>query len=186
MPIGTLAARDKGSEERAAGPLTRSTIERSLSSNAHSACAKVLSQTEYHRGFVPAQNPRELAGVVEIFTCDIRLPKTIASSRPSPVSSRGRLTGLSGRGEQHLQRPGVGGIAEDVVGGLELVKAESVGDHRRGVELVTGDQTDQCRGRVGVDKPGGDGQVLDPDVLQVQSRRRSVHADVGDMSTGAD
>src|ERR1700758_5682511 len=34
---------------------------------------------------------------------------------------------LSGRGEQHLQCPGVGGVAEAVVGGLELVEGESVG-----------------------------------------------------------
>jgi hypothetical protein len=98
----------------------------------------------------------------------------VASRSLSTADSRNRST------------LGAGGIAEDVVVGLELVKAESVGDHRRGVELVTGDQFDQCRLRIRVDKPGRDGQVLDPDVLQVQSRRRSVPDDVGDVTAGAD
>ena len=94
MTIGALAAPDNGSEERAAGPLTRSTVGRSLSSNANSARAqRCCPKVTITAASSPAQNPRELAGVVEIFTHDIRLPKTIASSRPSPVCSRGQLTG---------------------------------------------------------------------------------------------
>jgi hypothetical protein len=51
---------------------------------------------------------------------------------------------------------------------------------------MAGDQSDQCRRRVGVDQSGGDGQVLDPDVFEVRCRRVAVDTDVGDVSTGAD
>ena len=91
---------------------------------------------------------------------------------------------LSRRGQQNLQRSGLGRVGEDVVRGLEFVEAESVRDHRRGVEPMAGDQTDQRRSGIGVDQAGGDGQVLDPDVFQMQGRRRAVHTDVGDVPAG--
>src|ERR1700712_2017159 len=89
-------------------------------------------------------------------------------------------------GEQHLQCSGLGGSAEDVVGRFELIHCEAVRNHRRRVEVMAGDQSDQCRRRVRIHQPGGDGQVLDPDVLQVQGRRRTMDTDVGNMTAGPD
>src|SRR6478736_5482325 len=96
----------------------------------------------------------------------------------APVPSWGN----SAAGEQDLQRSGLGGVGEDAVGGLELVEAESVSDHGRRLESVAGNQTDQRRRGVRVDKAGGNGQVLDPDVLQMQGRRSAVHTDIGDVT----
>ena len=45
-------------------------------------------------------------------------------------------------------------------------------------------QLEQRRGGVGVDQPGGDGHVLDPQVLEVQRGRLAVDADVGDVPAG--
>jgi hypothetical protein len=51
---------------------------------------------------------------------------------------------------------------------------------------MAGDQSDQCRRRVGIDQSGDDGQALDLDVFEVRCRRVAVDTDVGDVSTGAD
>ena len=46
------------------------------------------------------------------------------------------------------------------------------------VDLTGGDELEQRRRGVGVDQPGGDRHVLDPEVLEVQGRRLAVDADV--------
>src|SRR5580704_17060010 len=88
--------------------------------------------------------------------------------------------------EDDLQRAGVGGPREDVVRLVPLVQTEVVGDEPLGVELATGDQLQQGGGGVGVDQAGGDRDVPDPLVLQVQRDRRAVHADVRDPAAGPD
>ena len=57
-------------------------------------------------------------------------------------------------------------------------------DHRTGVELMAGDQTNQCWCGVDVHQTGGDGEVLAPDVLEMQCRGCAVHADVRHMPAG--
>ena len=47
-------------------------------------------------------------------------------------------------------------------------------------------QPQQRRRRVGVDEAGGDGDVLDPQVLEVQGGGLAVHTDVGDVPAGPD
>src|SRR5580700_1618248 len=88
--------------------------------------------------------------------------------------------------EDDLQRAGVGGPGEDVVRLVPLVQTEVVGDEPLGVELAAGDQLQQGGGGVGVDQAGGDRDVPDPLVFQVQRDRRAVHADVRDPAAGPD
>jgi hypothetical protein len=52
--------------------------------------------------------------------------------------------------------------------------------------LAGGDGAQQGRGGEGVDQPGGDGDVADPEGFQVQRRWLAVDADVGDPPAGAD
>src|SRR6478672_725580 len=88
--------------------------------------------------------------------------------------------------QQHLQRTRFGGAREHIISRVELVEPEPVRDHGRGVQMTAGHQAGQRRRRIGVNEPGSDGQVLDPDVFQVQCHRRAVHADVGDMASWTD
>src|SRR5580693_3936929 len=88
--------------------------------------------------------------------------------------------------EDDLQRASVRGPAEDVVRLVELIQAKVVGDEPLGVELAAGDQLQQGRGGVGVDQAGGDRDVPDPLVFQVQRDRRAVHADVRDPAARPD
>ena len=57
--------------------------------------------------------------------------------------------------------------------------------NRLGVELVAGQQAQQGRCGGGVDEPGRDRDVADPEVLEVQRHRLAVHADVGDVTAGS-
>jgi hypothetical protein len=91
----------------------------------------------------------------------------------------------SGPGEDHLEGAGVGGPSEDVVGLVELVEGEVVGHEALGVDLVALGQLEERGGGVGVDEAGGDGDVADPKVLEVQGDRLAVDPDVGDVAAGA-
>ena len=98
-----------------------------------------------------------------------------------------RATVIDGsRAVQHdLERAGLAGPREHVVGLLELVECEVVRRERARVELVAGEQLEERRRRERVDEAGRDRHVLDPERLEVQRRRLAVHADVGDVAAGA-
>src|SRR5690242_9757483 len=87
-------------------------------------------------------------------------------------------------GEDDLERPGVLGAGEYVVGLFELVEGEVVGDERLDVELAGGDQAEEGRRGGGVHQAGGDRDVPDPLLFQVQRGGLAVHADVGDPAAG--
>ena len=87
--------------------------------------------------------------------------------------------------EHDLQRAGLTGAGEDVVGLHELAQREVVRDETGRLDLVRGHEAEQGRGRVGVNQPGGDGDVLDPQILEVEGRRLAVNADVRDPPAGA-
>src|ERR1017187_6158925 len=73
--------------------------------------------------------------------------------------------GRLGRAAQHdFQRAGVGGPAEHVVGLIEVIQREGVGDEPGRVDLAGGEQAQQGRRGVRVDQAGGDGDVLDPQI----------------------
>ena len=74
--------------------------------------------------------------------------------------------------------------AEHVVRLHEVVKGEVVGDKQPRVYLVILDQAKQCRGRIGIDEARRDRDVADPQILQMQSHRFAMDADVGDIATG--
>src|ERR1700722_1711634 len=82
-------------------------------------------------------------------------------------------------GQYYLERGAGLGVGENVVGLLEVVQVEVVGDELGGVELPGGDQPHQGRGGGAVHLPGGDGDVPGPLLFQVQHGRTAVHADVG-------
>jgi len=77
---------------------------------------------------------------------------------------------------------GVSRPSEDVVSRLEMVEGEVVGDEASGVELVAHEEAQQGRDRGGVDPAGGDGDVADPERLQMQRRGMTMDADVGNMA----
>src|SRR5438067_1490672 len=82
--------------------------------------------------------------------------------------------------------PEVGAAAEDVVGLDELVEREMVGDEPAGIDLMARDQLEQRWRGVGVDQAGGNGDVLDPQLLQMEGGWFAVHADVGHPTARAD
>ena len=59
-----------------------------------------------------------------------------------------------------------------------------MGDEPPRVDVVAGEQPQQRRRGVRVDQAGRDGDVLDPQLLEVQRGGLAVHADVGDVATG--
>src|SRR6266852_6773969 len=87
-------------------------------------------------------------------------------------------------GEDDLERAGVRGPREHVVGLVEVVQVEVVGDEPLGVDLAGGDQAHQGRRGGGVDQARGDREVPDPLLFQVQRGGLAVHADVRDPAAG--
>ncbi len=54
------------------------------------------------------------------------------------------------------------------------------------VDLVVLDQAQQGGRRIGVDQTRCDRYITDPQILEMQSHRLAMHADIGDISTGTD
>ena len=87
--------------------------------------------------------------------------------------------------EHHLERSRLAGAGEDVVRVEELAEREPVGDQPAGVEVTGRHKVEQCGRRVRVDQARRDGDVSDPQVLEVERGRLAVHSDVGDPSARA-
>jgi Ammonium Transporter Family len=75
-------------------------------------------------------------------------------------------------------------LTEGVDGGVTGILYGGSGAEQL-VALALG-QFQQGRRWVGVDQAGGDGDVADAELLEVQRRRLAVHADVGDVAAGPD
>src|SRR3984957_6279195 len=86
-----------------------------------------------------------------------------------------------GTGQDYLEGARVGCAREHVISLVELIQREVVGDKSSRVDVVAGEQAQECRRRVRVDQAGRDGDVPGPLVFEVQGRGRAVHADVGDV-----
>src|SRR4051794_28061886 len=84
--------------------------------------------------------------------------------------------------QDDLERRRVRGPAEDVVRLDNVGEREPVSDELAGVELSGPQQLEQRRRRPGVDKTRGDGDVADPELLQVEGGRLAVDADIGDVA----
>jgi hypothetical protein len=61
-----------------------------------------------------------------------------------------------------------------------------MGGQHCGVEPAALDQRQELWDGARIDQPRGDGDVLDPEVLQVKGRRLAVHAHVGELPARAD
>src|SRR5690242_3805680 len=85
--------------------------------------------------------------------------------------------------QYNLQRAGLTRPGEHVIGVNELVKGEVVSNEPRGVDLLRGNEPEQRGGRAGVDQPGRDRYILDPQLLEMKGGGLAVHADVGDAPT---
>src|ERR1700686_2122007 len=76
-------------------------------------------------------------------------------------------------------------VGEHVVGLHRLVHREPIRGQYGGVEPAALDQGQQLWDGARVHQPGGDGDILDPELLQVKGRRLAVHAHVGERPAGS-
>ena len=82
---------------------------------------------------------------------------------------------LRGAAQDDLERAGVGWPGEHVVGLVELIQCEVVGDEPPSIDLVSGEQAQQGRRGVRVDQAGRDGDVPGPLVLGVHGEPATLH-----------
>lgn len=75
---------------------------------------------------------------------------------------------------------------EGGVGILHLAEGKLVRDQLLGLDAAGGEQFQQHRGGDGVDEPGGQGDVVAPQLLDLQAAALAVDADVGDGAAGGD
>ena len=61
--------------------------------------------------------------------------------------------------DDHLERVGLRGVAEGLVGVEDIVELEAVGDQQLGIDLARLDGLEQHRRGDGVDQPRGDGDI---------------------------
>src|SRR5215216_3193505 len=116
---------------------------------------------------------------------DARLAALVARQRATRTGL-GRLVAVVSARDGHLEGLGLGRAAEGVVGLHDAVKGEPVAHELLRRELALSDQFEQHRRRRGAHQAGGDRDVLDPQVLQLQLHRLAVHAHVRDRPAGAD
>jgi hypothetical protein len=91
----------------------------------------------------------------------------------------------SGAGDDNFQRAGLGCSDEHVVGIVELVHGEVVGDELIDDESIACEKLQQGWRTRCVHKPGGDRDVASPQVFEMQRHRLTVNTDVGDVTTGS-
>src|SRR5665213_3530801 len=87
--------------------------------------------------------------------------------------------------DEHLERVMVRRMAEDVVGLKHLVESELMGDELVDRQLMFGDELQQHAERVGVHEPHRDGDVGDPQLVELEFDGLAVHTDVGHVPTRA-
>src|SRR5215212_3284992 len=87
-------------------------------------------------------------------------------------------------GENHLHRVRVCGVGEHIVGVHDLIQLEVVGAKDRRIQTPLRNKLEKGRGGGRVDQPGGDGDALDPERLQVKSCRTTMYPDVRNMPAG--
>ena len=76
-------------------------------------------------------------------------------------------------------------VPERLVGLDDLVEGEPVRHELLDRQLVLRHELEQHRQRRGVDQPHADGDVLDPEVLELELHRRAVHTDVRHVAARA-
>ena len=88
--------------------------------------------------------------------------------------------------DDDLERLGLRGRGEGLVGIEDMVELEAMRDQQLGVDLVRPDRLEQHRYGDGVDQPRGDGDVAVPQALEMEIHLLAVHADIGDGAARRD